>query len=373
MTRRQFLCTGLRAGAAAAGLAACPRAARAKVGDVSNHEALFWKPLNGTDLQCQLCPRRCRVKAGERGFCGSRENIDGKYVARVYGKPCVAFVDPVEKDPFFHFLPSQKTLAIGTASCNLDCRYCQSYAFAQARPEETDNKDLPPQRLVAEAKRLGLKLITFTYSEPIQAIEYVMDTAALAKGHGIKTTVHTAAYIEPGPLLQMCRDLAAVNIDLKGMSEDFYRDVTGGQLAPVLSAIETVRNLDVWLELTNLVVPGHNDSPAMVKKMAAWIRDNVGRDTPLHLSVFFPTYKMLSVPHTPKETLRDLRKVAYDEGLRYVYVGNVPGDPAESTYCPKCRAKVVKRIGYSQTSNTGLDINNSACARCRAKIAGKWH
>ncbi len=356
----------------ASGLVGPTGPARARIGDVSDHPARFWEPRGGTDLQCRLCPRGCRVKAGERGFCGSRENVGGKHVVRVYGKPCVAFVDPVEKDPFFHFLPASKTLAVGTASCNLDCRYCQSYQFAQARPEETDNKDLPPERLVAEAKRLGLKLITFTYSEPTQAIEYVIDTAALAKEHGIRTTVHTAAYIEPQPLLEMCRDLAAVNIDLKAMSDEFYRTVTGGQLAPVLEAIKTIRKLGVWLELTNLVIPGHNDSPAMVKKMARWIRDNVGAETPLHLSMFFPTYKMLSVPHTPKETLRELRKVAYDEGLRYVYVGNVPGDPAESTYCPKCHAKVIKRIGYSQTRNTGLDVKNGRCAFCGLKIPGVW-
>ncbi len=338
LTRRQLIRTGI---CTAAGLAGYPRAALAKVGDVSNHPADYWKPTGGTDLQCHLCPRGCRVKAGERGFCGSRENIDGKYIVRVYGKPCVAFVD-------------------------------QSYQFAQARPEETDNKDLPPERLIAEAKRLDLKLITFTYSEPTQCIEYVKDTAALGKEHGIRTTIHTAAYIEPQPLLDMCRDLSAVNIDFKAMDEDFYRTITDGQLAPVLRAIKAVKELGIWLELTNLVIPGHNDSPDMVKKMAQWILANVGADTPLHMSMFFPTYKMLSVPHTPKDTLRDLRKVAYDEGLRYVYVGNVPGDPAESTYCPKCNAKLVKRIGYSQTSNTGLDTAGRRCRYCRARIPGVW-
>ncbi|MFQ6097022.1 MAG: AmmeMemoRadiSam system radical SAM enzyme, partial [Armatimonadota bacterium] len=322
-SRRDFLRTAAGGGTALAlGVAAPCTAAWAKIGDVSNHPARFWERGAGTDVVCKLCPRGCTIKVGERGFCGARENVGGKLITLVYGKPCVAFVDPVEKDPFFHLLPAQKTLAVGTACCNLDCAYCQSHEFAQSRPELTDNMNLPPERLVAEAKRSGLKLITFTYSEPIQAIEYVIDTARLAKSQDVHVTVHTAAYINPEPFQEMCRDVLAVNIDLKGFTEDFYAKITGGRLKPVLETIKAARRAGVWLELTNLVLPGHNDRDDMVTEMCKWIVANVGAETPLHVTRFFPKYKMLNTPSTPIDTIVNVRSVAYKAGLRYVYTGN---------------------------------------------------
>jgi pyruvate formate lyase activating enzyme len=298
--------------------------------------------------------------------------MGGQLMTLVYGKPCVAFVDPVEKDPFFHLLPAQSTLAVGTACCNLDCAYCQSHEFAQSRPELTDNMDLPPERLVAQAKSKGLKLITFTYSEPIQAIEYVIDTARLAQAQGIGVTVHTAGYVNPEPFQEMCRGLLAVNVDLKGFTEDFYTRITGGQLKPVLAAIAQARKAGVWLELTNLIVPGHNDRTDMVTAMSRWIVEQVGAETPLHMTRFFPKYKMLNVPSTPIDTVVNMRGAAYKAGLRYVYTGNIPGNAGENTFCPKCGAKIIRRVGYSQTENLGLRIQTGSCAFCRQKIPGLW-
>ncbi len=379
LTRRDFLGKCVQGGASfgliCAGLGPAfnlvPAAWR-RVGDVSDHPALFAVHSEGKDIQCILCPRMCKVKPGERGLCASRENVNGEYRVKVYGKPAQILIDPIEKDPFFHYRPGSKTLALGTPTCNLTCHYCQSWSFAQARPEETDNQDLPPDKLVAQAKKYGLKSITFTFSEPVQCIEYVIDTAALAREHGIDVTVHTAAYVNVEPIKKMCENLTAVNVDLKGFTEEFYRDICGGQLAPVLKAIKAIKETGVWLELTNLVVPDCNDSPDMVRNMSRWIVKNLGRDVPLHFGKFFPMFKMANKNGTPLETLKNLRRIAWFEGVRYPYIGNVPGEAAESTYCPKCRAKVIHRAGYNHITNVGLNLKTGKCRFCGYKIPGIW-
>ena len=381
-SRRSFLGSAARGGAA---LGLCPRlllgplsqatqAAWRGTGNVSDQPARYWKPLEGSDLRCALCPRLCTVKNGERGFCGARENTDGEYRTRVYGRPCedAVLLDPIEKAPFNHVMPAAKTLALGCAGCNLDCKYCQSWEWAQNRPEATNNKILPPASVVAACQKYGLKWIVFTFTEPVQCIEYVMDTAREAKQNGIRTAVHTAGYVQPGPLKDMIADLAAVNVDLKGFSDDFYQTVTGGSLAPVLETIKAVKAAGKWLEVTNLVIPGYNDSENMVVEMARWIVGNCGAETPLHLSRFFPKYKMLNVPATPTEKLRALRQAAWKEGLRYCYIGNVPGEGGENTFCAKCGTKVIKRVGYAQTANLCLDTRTGRCGNCGNRIPGIW-
>ncbi|MBC7288620.1 MAG: AmmeMemoRadiSam system radical SAM enzyme, partial [Armatimonadetes bacterium] len=243
--------------------------------------------------------------------------------------------------------------------------------FAQARPEQVENKNLPPDSLVQQTKQLGLPTITFTFSEPLQCIEYVIDTAAAAHRAGLKVLVHTAAYALPGAFEALCRAVDAVNIDLKGFTEKFYRDVTGGDLQTVLDAIKVAKRTGVWLELTNLVVPGYNDDPNTFALMCQWIRTNLGPDTPLHVSRFFPQYKFRNVPPTPKETLQNLRRVAYQQGLRYVYLGNLGGDPGESTYCPCCGIRLISRVGYN-VSFEGLNPATGKCRKCGLKIPGVW-
>jgi pyruvate formate lyase activating enzyme len=347
------------------------RASVQTVGDVSNVVGRFWHPTTGQNTVCQLCPRKCEIAPGERGFCGVRENVDGQYVSKVYGKPVAVKADYMEKGPFYHFLPRTRTLALGTAGCNLDCKYCQSWQFAQARPEQTDNKNLPPDSLVTQVKDIGLKSITFTYSEPIQCIEYVLDTAALAHKAGLKVLIHTAGYCCPETMQAFTKAVDAINIDLKGFTADFYQDVTGGRLETVLDSIKVAAASGVWLELTNLVVPGYNDNPDTFSEMCRWIVANCGPDVPLHVSRFFPTYKLGNVPSTPADTLTALRGNAYQAGLRYVYVGNMNGHPAESTYCPKCGYKVIRRVNYD-VENTGLDLGNFTCVKCHTKIPGIW-
>jgi len=353
------------------GLGDIAPAVMGEVGNVSNVPARYFKSLENQEIKCQLCPRHCQIRPGERGLCGARENVDGVYVTKVYGKPAAIHGDPMEKGPFFHFLPATKTLALGTACCNLTCLYCQSWQFAQRRPEQTDNESLPPDDLVAQVKKYGLPSITFTYSEPTVAIEYLMDTAKAARAAGIKMAMHTAAGCNKEPLKDICGLMNAVNIDLKGYSRSFYDDVVGCDIDVVLENIKMVAELPVWLELTFLAVPGYNTDLTLFKSMCQWIAYTAGPDTPLHISRFFPAYRLRNVPATSLDTLKDLRKTAFEAGLRYVYFGNLAGDPGESTYCPRCGAKVIQRVGY-EVSNAALDLRTGKCAKCRQTIPGLW-
>jgi len=348
------------------------RPALAATGNVSNAVGKYWHAVAGGETKCDICPRSCTIKPGERGFCGVRENQGGRYISKVYGKPCVVYVDPMAKGPFFHFLPATKSVALGTAGCNLDCGFCQSYTFAQARPEQTDNKDLPPASLVAQAKQYGLPTITFTYSEPLQCIEYVIDTCKEAHAQGIRVLAHSAGFANPEPFTDLCHAVDGINIDLKGFTEEFYNQVTGGHLAPVLNALETARASGKHLEITWLTIPGYNDSTAMVSTACKWIVSKLGADTPIHFSRFFPKYKMQRVPATPITTLEDVRQAAYRAGLRYTYIGNVPGHGGESTYCPKCKAVLVKHVGYQQIEYAALNPKTGKCVACRLPIPGVW-
>lgn len=380
MTRRQFMEKCVLGGAACLAWPALTGAGQlvrlassvpAKVGRVSNRPGMFWEPAGGTDTRCKICPRQCHIKVGERGFCGVRENKGGKYITLVYGLPAVVRADPMEKGPFFHYLPGTKTIALGTAGCNLDCKYCQSWQFAQARPEHTDNKYLPPDSLVSQTKSLGLPSITFTFSEPVVCPEYVIDTAKAAHKAGLKVLIHTAAYALPDIMATLCKYVDAVNIDLKGFSSKFYKDMTGGDLQTVLTAIRTAKASGVWLELTNLVIPGYNDNPQVFARMCQWIRTNLGPDVPLHVTRFFPQYKLRNTPPTPKDTLKRLRRIGFEQGLRYVYLGNLGGDPGESTYCPCCGARLIARIGYHVYMDA-LDPRTGKCRKCMRKIPGVW-
>ncbi len=376
ISRRDFLGMCARAGALAMvpatgqlvdGLGALTR----EVGNVSSQPARYWTAIGNGRVQCNVCPRQCVLSKGELGFCGTRVNINGEMITRVYGKPALVQAEAMEKGPFFHYLPATKSLALGTAGCNLDCGYCQNWEFARSNPELTDNKNLPPRSLAQQVQDLGGKSITFTYSEGIVSIEYVLDTARYAHDLGLHVLVKTAGYGNPQVIRDLCDAVDAINVDFKAYDPDVYRRITTAEMQPMLDTIRTVAASDVWLELTNLVVPGYTDSDEMVRGMARWIVSNCGANTPLHMSRFFPKYRFRSVDPTPKHTLLRLRKVAFDAGLRYVYLGNMGGDPAESTYCPKCLMKVIERVGF-RVSNKGLDLENSTCTRCGFKIPGVW-
>lgn len=340
-----------------------------KAGFTSPREASHWESLDDEWVRCLLCPRECVVPPGRRGHCEVRENRGGVYYTLVYGNPCAIHVDPIEKKPFYHFLPATTAFSIATAGCNLDCKFCQNWHISQARPEELTNYDLSPADLVDAAVRSGCPSIAYTYSEPTIFFEYMLDCARIAHERGLRNVYHSNGFINEGPLRELCRYLDAANVDLKGMSEEYYKEMTGGGLAPVLRTLRVLVEEGVHLEITTLIVPGRNDDDEMIRRECEWIAENLGPDVPLHFSRFHPQHRLTDVPPTPVEVLERARETATAAGLRFVYIGNVPGHEANSTYCPGCGATVVARVGYSVDV---LGLTEGACNRCGATIPGVW-
>ncbi len=338
-------------------------------GYVDPRVAEYWEALDDGYIRCELCPRRCVVPAGGRGYCDVRENRDGVYYTLTYGNPCAVHVDPIEKKPFYHFLPGTTVLSIAVAGCNLDCKFCQNWHISQARPDETYNYALAPGDVVDLAIANGSPSIAYTYSEPTIFFEYMRDCASAAHERGIRNVYHSNGFINEEPLRELCRYLDAANIDLKGYSDDYYREMSNGSLAPVLRTLRILVEEGIHLELTTLVIPGENDQPEMIRDMCRWIHTNLGDSVPLHFSRFHPQYRLLALPPTPVETLEEARRIALSEGLKYVYIGNVPGHEANSTYCPDCGSRVIYRIGYGVDAS---GLNGGCCAACSTSVEGVW-
>lgn len=319
-------------------------------------------------VQCELCPNGCMLDNGQRSRCRARMNKDGVLYSLVYGKPCAVNIDPIEKKPFSHFLPGTTAFSIATAGCVLSCKFCQNWQISQAKPEDTDTYDLPPDEVVRKAIFHGCRSISYTYTEPTVFYEYMYDTAIIAKKYGVKNTMHSCGYINEKPLRRLSRYMDAVNIDLKGFTEDFYNRICNGSLKPVLNSLIVLKQEGVWLEITNLVIPTLNDDMKITKEMCRWILKNLGTDIPLHFSRFIPHYKLNNLPPTPIETLTDARKTAIDVGLKFVYIGNIRHE-GENTYCPKCKKILIERIGYFIKQNNVL---NGKCKFCSTSIAGVW-
>jgi len=332
-------------------------------------EALWYQKVadHKTTVRCALCPRRCTISDGSTGFCRARKNFSGILVSLGYGLPCSINVDPVEKKPFFNFHPTSRSFSLACAGCNLRCKFCQNWEISQLSPLQSRNYLTPAAQLPLLAQGQGCKSIAFTYTEPTTYFEYMLDAAKAARSKGILAVTHSNGFINPEPQAQLCRHLDAANIDLKGFSEKFYATVCEGELAPVLEALKNYRKHGVWLEITNLVIPGYNDSPGMITEMCGWIRQNLGSQTPVHFSRFFPLYKLTSVQPTPVKTLEMAREIALQAGLKYPYIGNVPGHPGNSTYCPKCRKIVIKRSGFSTLER---HLKAGKCSFCNEKIDG---
>jgi len=320
-------------------------------------------------IECQLCPRACQLTEGQRGDCRVRIHLDGKLQTLVYGNPCSVHVDPIEKKPLFHVLPQTGTFSIATAGCNLHCKFCQNWQISQRPPEETHNYDLPPERVVEEALKAKVQSISFTYSDPIIFYEYTYDTARLAHQKNLLNIWVTAGYINEKPLLDICPHIDAANVDLKGITEEYYRKMSSATLAPVLKAIKIMRREGVWVELTNLVVPTWNDKQKDIRDLCRWVLDNVGPDVPLHFSRFWPQHQLKNLPPTPPETMTMAWDIAKQEGVHYAYVGNVPGHPGNNTYCPKDNKLLIQRIGYQILQN---NVVNGKCGFCQTKIPGIW-
>jgi len=329
-------------------------------------EALFWEK-KGELVQCKLCPHFCLLKNNEIGKCKVRKNIDGKLISLVYAKPCSLAIDPIEKKPLYHFLPGEKALSIATPGCNLKCKQCQNWEISQAGPEQIKSLDLKPEEVIKEAKENRLKIISYTYTEPTIFYEYMLDICKLAKKAHIKNTTVTNGFINPEPLNELCKYISASNIDLKSINDEFYRQVCQGRLNPILEAIKIMHEKNIWIELTNLIIPGLNDSVDDISRLVDWIRKLDG-DIPLHFSAFYPCYKLLNLPPTPPEILKKARNIALGKGLHYVYTGNIQDEEGNNTYCPACGELVIRRRYFNVVENK---LKDGKCP-CGEKIAGVW-
>ena len=332
-------------------------------------EALFYKKI-ADGLQCEKCPQDCLLlEDGEVGFCRSRVRENDKLYSIAYGNPCAVHIDPIEKKPFFHFLPSTQAFSIAAAGCNFRCLNCQNWQISQVSPKDSSNEDLMPDAVVAACSRYRCESIAYTYSEPTTFFEYTYDTAKLAKEQKIRNLLKSNGFINEKPLRYLCKVLYAANIDLKIFDDSIYKKLSSGKLAPVLQTLKVFREEGVWLEITNLVIPTWTDNLDTIKRMCEWFCENKLSDAPLHFSRFTPLYKLAQLPPTPTTTLEKARDVALKSGMHYVYIGNVAGHQAENTYCPQCNKLIIERRVFTILQN---NLKNDSCKFCGKKIAGVW-
>lgn len=329
----------------------------------------YWHALDDGRVQCDLCPRLCRMNEGQRGLCFVRMRQDNAVVLTTYGRSSGFCIDPIEKKPLHHFLPGTPVLSFGTAGCNLTCLFCQNWDISKSREIDTLADQATPEVVARAAVELGCRSIAFTYNDPVIFMEYAIDVAQACREVGIKTVAVTAGYISPEPRVEFFRHMDAANVDLKGFTEEFYRNICGGHLENVLETLIYLKTeTSVWFELTNLLIPGVNDSDQELDAMTRWIVEKLGRDVPIHFTAFHPDWKMTDRPHTPPQTLSRARRIAQQNGIHYAYTGNVHDEDGESTYCPACGEKLIGRDWYIMTD---WRMNGGAsCSKCGLPIAG---
>jgi pyruvate formate lyase activating enzyme len=332
-------------------------------------EAYHYKKVPDEQTVCGICPHTCIMAPGDRSVCRSRVNIDGTLYSLVYGNPCAVHVDPIEKKPLYHFLPGSRSFSIATTGCNLRCLNCQNWEISQSKPHEVRHVELFPKEVARTAVKSGCASVAYTYSEPITFYEYTTDSAREVKRLGMKNILISAGYINEAPLVELCRLIDGANINLKSFSDDIYRKLNGARLDPTLETFKTLHANRVHFEMTNLVVPGYVDDPDMVKRMCGWILDNLGPNYPLHFSRFFPKYKLDRIAPTPISTLESFREIAMRAGIRYVYLGNVPGHESNNTRCHQCGKTIIRRKGYRIAE---YHLENGSCKFCGADIPGVW-
>jgi pyruvate formate lyase activating enzyme len=329
----------------------------------------YWHRLDDGRVQCDLCPRFCKLKPGQRGLCFVRRATDDGIELTSYGRSSGFCVDPIEKKPLNHFLPGTPVFSFGTAGCNLACKFCQNWDISKSREMDTMAAKASPQRIAETARRLGCRSVAYTYNDPVIFLEYAVDTARACHELGLKNVAVTAGYITPAAREEFFADMDAANVDLKAFSEDFYFRLTGGHLDPVLDTLKYLRHeTDVWLELTTLIIPGHNDSDEELDRLTRWVVDELGPDVPLHFSAFHPDYKMTDVPATPPETLTRARRIALRNGVHFPYTGNVVDIEGGSTYCPGCGHLLIERDWY-RLGEWGLDAQGR-CTACGRAVPG---
>jgi pyruvate formate lyase activating enzyme len=338
---------------------------------MSSHPGKWWHRLDDGRVQCDLCPRDCKLNEGQRGFCFVRARQGDAMVLETYGRSSGFCVDPIEKKPLAHFYPGTSVLSFGTAGCNLGCRFCQNWDISKAREWDTLADQASPDAIAARAQELGCKSVAFTYNDPTIFAEYAIDVAQACHERGIKTVAVTAGYIHAEARRELYSVIDAANVDLKAFTDDFYHRVTFAKLQPVLETIEyLVKETKVWTELTTLLIPGLNDSESELAQLSEWVVSKLGPDVPLHFSAFHPDFKLRDVPPTPPETLRRARRQAMQAGLRYVYTGNVHDVEGDTTLCHACGEKLIVRDWYALLDYRVTE--RGTCARCEAPVAGKF-
>lgn len=332
-------------------------------------KAMFYEAMAENRVRCNLCNHRCKIQEGKRGICSVRENRSGTLYSLVYGKVIAEHIDPVEKKPLFHFLPGSRAFSIGTVGCNFRCKYCQNFDISQYPHNhggEIIGQDRTPEQIVAAAKSAGCETIAYTYTEPTIFYEFAYDTAILAQKEGIKNVFVSNGYMTPEAARQIGPYLDAINIDIKSFTDNFYKEICGARLNPVLETIQLMKELDVWMEVTTLIIPGLNDGEQELRDIASYVK-SIDPNIPWHVSQFYPTYKLLDRPPTSVATLRRAREIGMEEGLRYVYEGNIPGEGGENTYCYACGTMLIERYGLELIQNR---LQDGKCSKCGTKIDG---
>ena len=329
----------------------------------------YWHRLEDGRIQCDLCPRFCKLHEGQRGFCFVRARECDEIVMTTYGRSSGYCIDPIEKKPLNHFLPGTPVLSFGTAGCNLGCKFCQNWDISKSREIDTLADEASPETIAHAAKMLGCKSVAFTYNDPVIFLEYAIDVAQACHERGIKTVAVTAGEICPEPRVDFFRDMDAANVDLKGFTERFYREICAAELAPVLDTLKYLKHeTGVWFEITTLLIPGENDSPTELDAMTTWVVDELGSDVPMHFTAFHPDFRMLNKPHTPEATLTLAREIATKNGVCYAYTGNVHDGTGGSTYCHVCGTRLIERdwyiLGEWNLTDTGR------CTACNTPCAG---
>jgi pyruvate formate lyase activating enzyme len=328
-----------------------------------------WHRLDDGRVQCDVCPRACRLAEGQRGLCFVRGRQDDAIVLTSWGRSSGYCVDPIEKKPLNHFLPGTPVLSFGTAGCNLSCRFCQNWDISKSREMDTLADEAPPERIARAAEALGCRSVAFTYNDPVVFLEYAVDTARACHERDIRTVAVTAGYVLPEPRAELFEHMDAVNVDLKGFDDAFYQKLCSGHLAPVLETLEYLKHeTDTWLEITTLLIPGQNDSEEELEALSGWVAERLGPDVPLHFTAFHPDYRMSDVPPTPPATLRRAREIARGRGLHHVYTGNVHDREGQSTWCHACGALLIERDWYEL--GTWNLTPRGECGDCGARCAG---
>ncbi|WP_349432058.1 AmmeMemoRadiSam system radical SAM enzyme [Methylomarinum sp. Ch1-1] len=329
----------------------------------------YWHALDDGRIQCDLCPRFCKLHDGQRGLCFVRQNLNQQIVMTSYGRSSGFCVDPIEKKPLNHFYPGSAVFSFGTAGCNLACKFCQNWDISKSREMDSLMSEASPEAIAKAASEYGCKSVAYTYNDPVIFHEYAIDTALACRERGVKSVAVSAGYVCAEPRAEFYRVMDAANIDLKAFTEAFYRKITGSHLQPVLETLQYIKHeTDVWLELTTLIIPGENDSEQELQRMTQWVVEHLGPDVPMHFSAFHPDWKMLDKPHTPTRSLLMARDIALTNGVHYAYVGNVHHKEADSTYCHHCGNLLIGRDWY-ELSEWRLDADG-CCKQCGARCAG---